>query len=102
MHTGSVCVQTQIKKIIFDSEVIFHVLFLLGTEESTITLTITPVWDLIETCGFCMDDSCDFPDTSILPHKKFTKPNITQSLKNDDFWQYLLISQLSKFPLTIL
>ena len=36
----------------FDLEVIFHVLFLLGTEESTITLTITPVWDLMETWGF--------------------------------------------------
>ena len=37
--------------IFFDSEVIFHLLFLLGTEESTIILTITLVWNLIETRG---------------------------------------------------
>ena len=78
------------KKIIFDSEVIFHVLFLLGTEESTITLTITTVWDLIETWGFRVDDICDFPDNPIdgpiIPHHKFTKPEITQPLKNGDFW----------------
>ena len=89
MHTGSVCVQTQIQKK-FDSEVIFHVLFLLGTEESTITLTITPVWDLIETWGFRVDDPCDFPDNPIdgpiIPHHKFTKPEIMQPLKNGDFW----------------
>ena len=81
------------KKTIFDSEVIFHVLFLLGTEESTITLTITPVWDLIETWGFRVDDPCDFPDSPIgspiIPHHKFTKPKITQPHKNGDFSQFL-------------
>ena len=57
-------------------------------EEFTITLTITSVWDLIETWGFRVDDPYDFPDISISPHKKFTKPNITQPLKNDDFLQF--------------
>ena len=77
-------------KYFFYSEVIFHVLFLLGTEEFTITLTITPVWDLIETWGFRVDDPCDFPDSPIgspiIPHHKFTKPEITEPLKNGDFW----------------
>ena len=51
-------------------------------------LAITPVWDMIETWGFHMDDPRDFPDIPILPHKKFTKPNITQPLKNGDFSQF--------------
>ena len=51
-------------------------------------LAITPVWDLIETWGFCVDDPCDFPDIPISPQKKFTKPNIMQPLKNDDFSQF--------------
>ena len=72
-------------------------LFLLGTEESTITLTIiTPVWDLIETWGFRVDDPCDFPDNPIdgpiIPHHKFTKPEITQPLKNGDFWRFFAVS----------
>ena len=53
------------KKFCSESEVIFHLLFLLGTEESIITLTITLVWNLIETWGFRVDDSCDFPDNPI-------------------------------------
>ena len=51
-------------------------------------LAITPVSDLIETCGFCVDDPCDFPDVSISSHKNFTKPKITQPLKNCDFLQF--------------
>ena len=51
-------------------------------------LAITPVWDMIETWGFRMDNPCDFPDIPISPHKKFTKPNITQPLKNGDFSQF--------------
>ena len=50
-------------------------------------LAITPVWDLIETWDFRVDDPCDFPDIPILPHKKFNKPNIIQPLKNGDFSQ---------------
>ena len=45
-------------------------------------LAITPVWDLIETWGFCVDDVCCFPDTPISPQHKFTKTKITQPLKN--------------------
>ena len=41
---------------------------------------ITPVWDLIETWGFCMDDPCDFPDIPISPHKRFTKSNLTYQI----------------------
>ena len=51
-------------------------------------LAITQVWDLIETWDFRMDDPCDFPDIPITPHKKFTKPNITQLIKNCDFSQF--------------
>ena len=51
-------------------------------------LAITPVWDLIETWGFCVDDPCDFPDHPVSPHKKFTYPNITQPLKKGDFFQF--------------
>ena len=51
-------------------------------------LAITPVWDLIETWGFRMDDPCDFPDIPISPHKKIIQPNITQPLKNCDFLQF--------------
>ena len=36
MHTGSICDQTWNHKQNFDAEVIFHVLFLLGREESSI------------------------------------------------------------------
>ena len=50
-------------------------------------LAITLVWDLIETWGFRVDDPCNFSDIPISPHKKFTKPNITEPLKNCDFWQ---------------
>ena len=78
------------KKKIFDSEVIFQLLFLLGTEESTIILTITLVWNLIETWGFRVDDPCDFLDNPIngpiIPYYKFTKPEMTQPFKNGDFW----------------
>ena len=55
-------------------------------------LVITQVWDLIETWGFHVDDPCDFPDIPIWPHKKITKPNITQPLKNGDFSQFLDIT----------
>ena len=51
-------------------------------------LAITPVCDLIETWGFRVDDPCDFPDIPISPHKKFTKPNITQPLKNGIILQF--------------
>jgi len=51
-------------------------------------LAITPVWDLIETWDFRVDDPCDFPGIPISPHKKFTKPIITQPLKNNDFSQF--------------
>ena len=51
-------------------------------------LAITQVWDLIETWGFHMGDPCVFPDNPISPHQKFTKPNITQPLKNGDFSQF--------------
>ena len=40
--------------------------------------TITVVWDLIETWGFCLDDHCDTPDIPILLPKKIIIPNITQ------------------------
>ena len=53
-------------------------------------LAITPVWDLIETWDFRVDDPCDFPDITISPHKKITKPNITQPLKNGDFCRFWL------------
>ena len=80
----------RLKIFFFDSEVIFHLLFLLGTEESTIILTITLVWNLIETWDFRVDDPCDFPDNPIngpiIPYYKFTKPEMTQSFKNGDFW----------------
>ena len=46
------------------------------------SLAITPVWDLIETWVFRVDDPCDFPDIPISSHKKITTPNITQPLKN--------------------
>ena len=49
-------------------------------------LVITLVWDLIKIWGFHVDDPCDFPDSPISPHEKFTKPNITHTLKNGDFW----------------
>ena len=49
-------------------------------------LAITPVCHLIESWGFRVDDPCDFPDSPISPHHKFTKPKITQPLKNGDFW----------------
>ena len=40
-------------------------------------LVITPVWDVIETWGFCVDDPCDFPDIPISPQKNYqTKPHI--------------------------
>ena len=55
-------------------------------------LVITPVWDLIETWDFRVDDPCDFPDIPLSPHKKFTKPNITQPLKNGDFCNFLAIT----------
>ena len=48
-------------------------------------LAITPVWDLIQTWSFRVDDPCDFPDNIISPHKKFTKQIITQTLKNGNF-----------------
>ena len=51
-------------------------------------IQISQLWDLIETWGFRVDDPCDFPDIPILPHKKFTIPNITQLLKNCDFSQF--------------
>ena len=57
-------------------------------------LAITLVWDLIETWGFRMDDACNFPDISMSPHKKITKPYITQSLKNGDVSQFLAIIQV--------
>ena len=57
-------------------------------------LAITPVWDLIETWGFRVDDACNFPDIPMSPHKKITKPNITQPLKNGDFSQFLAITQV--------
>ena len=47
---------------------------------------------MIETWGFRVDDPCDFPDVPLSPHKKFTKPNITQPLRNDDFLQFLAIT----------
>ena len=55
-------------------------------------LAITPVWDLIETWGFRVDDPCEFPDIPLSPHKKLTKPNITQPLKNGDFFHFLAIT----------
>ena len=57
-------------------------------------LDITLVWDLIETWGFRVDDACNFPDIPMSPHKKITKPNITQPLKNGDFLQFLAITQV--------
>ena len=51
-------------------------------------LAITPVWDLIETWGFCMDDHYDTPDIPISIPKKFIIPNITQPLKNYDFLHF--------------
>ena len=51
-------------------------------------LAITQVWDLIETCGFCVDDLSDFPDIPISPHKKFNKSNITQPLKYGNFCSF--------------
>ena len=32
-------------------------------------LAITPVWDVIETWDFCVDDPCDFLDIPISPQK---------------------------------
>ena len=55
-------------------------------------LAISPVWDLIETWCFRVDDPCDFPEIPISPHKKITKPNITQPLKNCDFHSFLAIT----------
>ena len=49
---------------------------------------VSQLWDLIGTWDFCVDDPCDFSDIPISPHKKFTKPNITQPLKNCDFSQF--------------
>ena len=55
-------------------------------------LAITPVWNLIETWSFRVDYPCDFPDSTISPHHKLTKPKITQPLKNDDFGSFLAIT----------
>ena len=44
-------------------------------------LAITPVWDLIETWGFRVDDPCDFPDIPISPNKKFTNQTSHNLLK---------------------
>ena len=52
-------------------------------------LAITPVWDLIETWNFRVDDPCDFPGIPISPHKKFTKPIITQPLKKHNHNKFL-------------
>ena len=57
-------------------------------------LAITQVWDLIETWGFCVNDPCDFSDISMAPHKKFTKLDIMQPLKNGDFSQFLAITKV--------
>ena len=49
---------------------------------------VSQLWDLIETWGFRVDDPCDFLDIPISPHKKITKPNITQPLKICDFYDF--------------
>ena len=54
-------------------------------------MAITPVLDYIETWGFRLDDPCDFPNSPISHHEKFTKPNIAQPLKNGDFGRFLAI-----------
>ena len=41
-------------------------------------LSITQVWDVIETWGFCVDDPCDFPYIPISPQKKL--PNLTYQI----------------------
>ena len=43
----------------------------------------------IEMWGFHLDDTYKVPDSPISPHHKFTKPKITQPLKNGDLWQFL-------------
>ena len=50
--------------------------------------SVSQLWDLIETWGFHVDDPSGFPDIPISPHKKITKPNITQPLKNGDILQF--------------
>ena len=42
-------------------------------------LAITPVWNVIETWDFCVDDPCDFPDIPISPQKNV--PNQTSHTK---------------------
>ena len=49
---------------------------------------------MIETLGFRVDDPSDFPNIPISPHKKFTKSNITQPLKNGDVKKFLAITQV--------
>ena len=55
-------------------------------------LAITPVWDLIETWGFHLDDPCDFPDILISPHKKLPNQISRNLLKIVIFHSFLAIT----------
>ena len=55
-------------------------------------LAITPVWDLIETWGFRVDDPYDFPDIPISPQKNLSNQTSRNLLKIVIFHNFLAIT----------